>query len=341
MNLILKRFIKFVRPFLKMLIIILVIASVILIIEKNTQKQEGAHKKQLALIQYNDSPLSELSLQGILDGLSANGYVRGKDFELDVSNAQGDIATLNLMVDAVINKKPDLLFITSTPPLQAAAKKVKNIPVVFSVVADPILAGAGTTFENHLSNITGISTLSDYQSLIKWTKIIFPSAKVIGTLFSPGEVNSVKNMSELKKYGEQVGLKLITVPVNTSLEVTDATLALTSQHPDVICQIVDNLTSSSASTIIKISKAQNIPLFGFVSDQAVKGAVLVVSRDYHQAGVDAVKLAVKILNGEDPAKIPFEFVSKTNVIINPAAADYFKITFPEELQRLKDLIIIK
>lgn len=337
---ILKRLQQLIRPYLKLLIIIVVIVSVILIVDIKSKKDE-ALLKRFALVQYNDSPLSELSMKGIIDGLSAEGMIRDKDYRLAVSNAQGDIATLNLMVDAVVNDRPDLVFITSTPPLQVAAKKIKDIPVVFTVVADPVIAGAGTSFENHQSNVTGISTLGDYEGMIKWVKLVLPSAKVLGTLFTPSEANSVKNMGELKKYAEMAGLKLITVPVNSSQEVTDASLALASQQPDVICQIVDNVTSSSSSQIIKIAKEQNIPVFGFVSDQAQKGAVLVVSRDYHQAGVDAVKLAMKILNGTDPAKIPFEFVSKTNIIINPAAAQNFKITFPDELLKLEGVIVIK
>ncbi len=336
----LKGLIRFFRPYLKILVIIAVIASVILLIDKNRNKSETL-KKRFVLIQYNDSPLSELSMQGIIDGLQTNGLVRDKDYELKVSNAQGDIATLNLMVDAVVNDKPNLVFITSTPPLQAAAQKIKTIPVVFTVVADPIVAGAGKSFQDHLPNVTGISTLGDYEGMVKWVTKVLPSARVIGTIFSPGESNSVKNMSELKKYAELAGIKLITVPVNSSQEITDAALALASKQPDVICQIVDNLTSASSATIIKIAKDNKIPVFGFVSDQSAKGAVLVVSRDYHQAGVDAVRLALRIINGENPAQIPFEFVSKTNILLNPAAAATYGISFPAELYGLKDVIITK
>lgn len=329
-----------VRPFLKVFLIIIAISSVLLLIDKSG-KSDKSMKKRIVLIQYNDSPLSELSKTGIIDGLAANGYIRDKDYDFAASSAQGDIATLNLMVDAVVTDKPDLLFITSTPPLQAAAKKIKNVPVIFSVVADPVLAGAGTSFEHHLPNMTGISTMGDYEGMVKWIKTVTPTVKKIGTLYSPGELNSVRNMEQLKKYAEQVGLKLIIVPVNSSQEITDATLALSSQQPDIICQIVDNLTSLSAATIIKIAKEHHIPAFGFVSDQAKMGAVFVVSRDYHQAGVDAVKLALRVFNGEDISKIPFEFVSKTKVMLNPTEAKNYGLTFPDELYRLKDLIIIK
>ena len=327
-------------PLFRVLIILAAIAAAILIINKFANQPNGI-KKRFVLIQFNDSPLSDLSQQGIKDGLTSIGLVSKKDYELTVSNAQGDITTLNLMLDAVVTDHPDLVFITSTPTLQAAVKKIKDIPVVFTVVADPILAGAGTSFENHLPYVTGISTLGDYNGMVGWVKTIMPQARVIGTLYTPAEANSVKNISELKKYAEQAGLTLITVPVFSSQEITDATLSLASRKPDVICQVIDNLTSSSSATIIKIAREQKIPVFGFVSDQAKKGAVLVVSRDYHQAGADAVKLAKKILDGESPSKIPFEFVSRTEILLNPEAAAFFKISLPASLSGRSDITIVK
>lgn len=329
-----------IRPFIKVMIIIAAISAVILLMD---QSREDEHhlKKRLMLLQFNDSPLSELPKKGIIEGLARNGYILGKDYELKISNAQGDIATLNLMVDVAVNDRPDLIFLTSTPTLQSAVKKIRNTPVVFTVVADPILAGAGTTFNNHLPNFTGISTLGDYPGMIRWVKTLKPTTKVIGTLFSPGELNSVTNMEELRKFAGQAGIKLLAVPVNSSQEITDAALALTGQKPDIICQIVDNLTSLSSGTIIRISTEKKIPVFGFVSDQIKMGAVLVVSRDYYQAGIDAVKLAVKVLNGESPSAIPFEYVSKTNVLINPDAAASFNINITPDILKRTDITIIK
>ena len=323
-----------------MFVIIVVISAGLLVIDKISGKGSST-RKMFALIQFNDSPLSELSGQGIIDGLTSLGLIRGRDYDLDIKNAQGDIATLNLMMDEAVSDRPEILFISSTPTLQAAVKKISTLPVIFTVVADPLIAGAGSSFEDHLPNVTGISTLGDYEGMIRWVKIILPGAREIGTLFSPGESNSVKNMSMLENFAEKAGLTLIAVPVNSSQEVTDAAFSLVSRKPDVICQIVDNLTAASSGSIIRIARDQKIPVFGFVSDQSKAGAVLVVSRDYHQAGADAARLAKRVLDGESPAKIPFEFVSKTNILINPSAAVYFRIHFPKEIYLQENLIITK
>jgi ABC-type uncharacterized transport system substrate-binding protein len=331
---------QFAKTFLTLSLLGVIILTILVVVNK---KENKAHSKmkELVLIQYNDSPLSELSQEGILKGLSLIGLTRDVDFKIKISNAQGDISTLNLMVDAAVNDRPDLIFVTSTPTLQVTTKKIKDIPVVFTVVADPIVAGVGTSFTEHLPNITGISTLGDYKGMVSWLLKIIPNVKTIGTLYSPGEPNSVKNMNDLKKYAELAGLKLITIPVNSSAEISDAALALADNRPDVICQIIDNQTSAAFSGISKVAKNQKIPLFGFVSDQAEKGAILVVSRNYEQAGIDAVMLAKKIFDGTSPLDIPFEFVSKTDVFINTEAATFYGITLPDELLNSTDVIRVK
>ncbi len=317
---------------LKALMLIAALSAILIFMDSSKGKKDTRILK-LALIQYNDSPLSELSQQGIMHGLVETGMKAGVDYTLDVLNAQGDISTLNIIIDKVLSDKPDLIFVTSTPTLQLAAQKIKDLPVVFSVVADPAAAGVCNSFTDHQDNITGISTMGDYEGMVRIINQILPGTKTIGTIFTPGEANSVKNMNALKKHSEQSGIKLITTPVNSSSEIADAALALAEAKPDIICQVVDNLTSSSISNIIKIANDNKIPLFGFVSDQSEKGAVIVVSRDYQQAGIDAVKLAKRYFDGEPIKNIPIEFVSKTNILINKDAAKVAGINIPKDLEK--------
>jgi len=298
-----------------------------------------AQKLRLALIQYSDAPISEQTLEGILAGLEENGLVKNTDYDLDISNAQGDVGTLNSIFDAVKSTKYDLIFVSSTPTLQVAIRKITDTPVVFTTVADPVKSGAGTDFENHLANITGISTTGAYPEMADLLMKILPGTTVIGTLYSPGEANSVVNRDALEKSAIANGIKLVSVPVNSSSETTDAALSLCSQNIDVVVQIVDNLTSASFSSIIKAANKAKVPLFGFVDSQVTDGAIGAVSRDYVQAGKDAVRLAVRIFRGENPKNIPFEYVSKTNLVINKLAAAKAGISIPAEISEKADKII--
>jgi putative ABC transport system substrate-binding protein len=248
---------------------------------------------------------------------------------LKIFNAQGDVSTLNSISEIIANENWDIIFAASTPTIQTFSKKISDKPIVFTNVGDPLKAGLGESFQKHLPNITGISTMSDFDGLIDLVIAALPGIKTIGTVFTPGEINSVAYSEALKRSAEKRGLSLIAVPANNASEVADASKAITSRGIEAFTQISDNLTGSCYASIIKEAYNTRIPYFGFVSDQTNKGAIATVSRDYYSAGADAVKMAVQILNGKSPADIPFQYVSKTSIQINKDALKYFGVKIPQ------------
>lgn len=298
-------------------------------------------KLKLALVQYSDTPISELTRDGILLGFKELGLERGKDFDLSIQNAQGDIGTVNNLIASVAAGNYDIIFVTSTPTLQVAAQRIKDIPIVFTLVADPVKAGAGKSFEVHQANITGISTLGDYSGGLNCFIKILPAMKRVGTLFTPGEANSVSNLSVFTAFAKKLNIEVVAVPVNAPTDVPDAALALTTRKIDAVCQIIDNLTSASFGAIAKAAGKKQIPIFGFVTEQADQGAIVTVSRDYIQSGKDAVRLAAKIINGEKPADIPFTFVRKSEIVINNKAAKFYNVEIPDAIKKSASKIINK
>lgn len=297
---------------------------------KQRKKNNENNKYKFCLTHYVDSQNSEESELGIRDEFKNQGLIEGEDFILKIFNAQGDISTLNSIAETVANDKWDIVFVSSTPTLQAFYKKVKNSPIVFTNVGDPVRSGIGESFTNHPPNVTGISTLSDFSGMVNFIIEVIPEIKTIGTVYTPGEINSVIYTEELTKAAQKRGLKLIFVPANTVSEVSDAARSLSSRGIDAFAQISDNLTGSCSSTIIKEAYNFKIPYFAFITEQTKQGAVASVARDYYVSGIDAAKKAIKILNGESPENIPFEFVTKTSITINKEAFEYFKLKIPDK-----------
>ncbi len=104
--------------------------------------------------------------RGIVDGFEKAGLVEGRDFELEVRNAQGDMPTLSALVDAALTEGTDLLMTLSTPTLQAAIARGQGKPIVFTFCASGIAAGAGKSDTDHLPNVTGVPSASPYAELL-------------------------------------------------------------------------------------------------------------------------------------------------------------------------------
>ena len=236
------------------------------------------------------------------DGFKAAGLVEGRDIETVVRNAQGDMATVSALVDAAVGDGADLLLTFSTPTLQAAIQRAGKIPIVFTYVASPIAAGAGKTDTDHLPNVTGVYLQASYDEMIQVIRSVVPSVKSVGTLFVPSESNSVFSRDQLAAAVKKAGLAFIDVPANTSSDVPDASLALAARRPDVICQIPGNLTASAYPTLQQAADRARLPIFAFQSAQADGGAVVVLGRDYHEAGMQSATLAVRVMRGERPGR---------------------------------------
>lgn len=291
----------------------------------------AGRKLKLSLVHYVDSPNSEDCEKGIRKLLEDKNLREGVDFTLKVYNAQGDISTLNSIAGSIGNETWDLVFATSTPTIQLLAKKLPNAKIVFTNVGDPIVAGLGKSFEDHLPNICGISTMSDFDGLMNLVKILHPRMTRAGTIFTPAEINSVSYKDRLAEAAKNFGVELIAVPANSATEVFDAAKSLVARRIDAFCQISDNLTGSSCSAILKVSAESKVPYYGFVTQQLGQGAVAVCARDYFQAGYEAGEMGIEVLSGKKPAQIPYRFVEKTDYLISLETARLFKIPVPDRI----------
>jgi ABC-type uncharacterized transport system substrate-binding protein len=295
---------------------------------------------RLYCLNFSESSFTEEAMKGVREGFASAGLTAGRDYTLRVVCAQGDVATLNTMLDAAVDDRAQLILLTSTTALQAAAKKVRRVPVVFGNVANPVLAGAGSSDTEHLSNITGVSTLSDFEGLARVLRQCLPQARRAGTLFVPSELNCVFNKDRLAEALRRIGIDLVAKPVATPSEVPDAALALAAEDLDVVCQVNGNLLDTATAAIALAVRKEHKPLFAFTSGFVEKGgATLAVARDYEQAGRDMTALAVRILRGESPASIPFQTVSRTRLLINLENARLAGLRLPEAVLKGADQVL--
>ena len=286
---------------------------------------------RIDLVQFNQVLDVEEAEEGVRAGLRESGLVEGRDYVTTVRNAQGDMATVNSLIDAAIVERTDLLITFSTPTLQAALQRARNLPVVFNYVASAIAAGAGRSDTDHLPNVTGVYLIPPYPQMLALIREAMPAARTLGTLYVPAESNSVFMRDRLEEDVAKAGLKLISVPANTSSEVPDAALALASKGIDAMCQIPGNLTASAFPSIAQAAQRARLPVFAFQTSQVHAGASLVVARDYRDSGRQAAALAVRVMRGERPAALPFQTTARTRLIVNLDAARRIGFSFPEAL----------
>ncbi len=288
-------------------------------------------KWKIAIVNYNETPPAEEILSGMAEGWQHSALKEGVDYEIKIQSAQGDMSALGGMLDAAVTSGADIIVPLSTPTLQTALHRVRNIPIVFSLVANPMVAGAGTSYTDHLPNVTGVTVLGPYPEMIDLLQKYYPNIKHIGTLFCPAEANSVDLKDSLDALCKKRGIVLDAVAANSSSEFADASLALASRNIDAIVQISDNLSSAGFTALTKAARQAQKPLFSLNSTTVPMGAAVALGRDYHDAGITTVHLLERVIGGESPATIPFTLPPKSVLVISPANARAVGMEIPDEL----------
>ncbi|MBC8010466.1 MAG: hypothetical protein H7067_10255, partial [Burkholderiales bacterium] len=290
----------------------------------------GKHWKIDVKHYLENAPVDE-ALAGMKARWARSPLVAGRDYSLKLRSAQGDIATLGALYDAALTDGTDLFVPLSTPSLQAAIQRVKDRPIVFTVIANPMAAGAGKSYTDHLPNLTGVSVLAPVDEMLDLLARHYPGYRRLGTVFCPAEANSVDIKDIFAAACAARGYTLETVAANTSGELPDAAASLASRPIDAIVQISDNLSNAGFTSIANAARRGGKPLFSLNSSTGPLGAPIAMGRDYHACGEAAVAMIERVIAGESPAGIPFILPPTVKLTLTPAHAATLGMTLPPAL----------
>lgn len=283
------------------------------------------------LLMYLESVPMEQGLAGIRRALAGEGLVEGRDLEMTVQSAQGDVAILNGIVDRVAGERPDLVVALSTPGLQAVVNKVRDRPIVFGVVSDPFGAGAGRSEAEHLANVTGVFSPGPFAEMARLLAKHFPRLRSVGTIFCPAETNSVASERLLRQALDRIGVTLESVPATTPGDLPDAAAAVASRPVDAIVQISDNQSHGGFSAIARAAARVRKPIFAFTSEAVAQGASVALAVDYDSIGEATGRMVARVLRGARPAEIPFERYERARLLVSEANARAVGFALPPAL----------
>lgn len=248
-------------------------------------------------------PALDNDSKGFKAALEEEGFIEGKNVEIDRQNAQGDQSNCAIIARKFEDDQVDLIHAISTPNAQASVKVSKKIPIVFSSVTDPVSTGITPKLGNTGTHVTGVSDRWPIALQCRMYQDLAPKAKRWGTIYNAGDVNVTFHIKEMKEAIEKMGGTLVEAHISNSSEVMQAAQSLVGRV-DAIHITSDNTAVSAFEAITKVCNANKIPLFAGDRDSTPRGAVAAYGLDYFMIGYTAGKKAARILKGEDPGKVP-------------------------------------
>ena len=290
----------------------------------------------ISVNQFVEHPALDSSVQGFKDALADEGF---QDAVFTVHNAQANMPTVLQIVNQIQGEKPDLVLAVATPSAQATVQKIKDIPVLFTAITDPLSAGLVDSMDRPGHNVTGTTDMNPIEAQVALVREIHPQAKNMGVIYNAGEANSVVQVGILKTAAAKYGFELKEAVTANTAGVYQAAQSLVG-GVDVIYLPTDNTVISSQESVIKVCLDSKIPLYPGEAESVRKGGVASLALDYYKLGRQTGVQAARILRGEaQPADMPVETQKETSLVVNLSFAESVGVVLPQSvLDRAQETI---
>jgi putative ABC transport system substrate-binding protein len=297
---------------------------------------EAQAQRKIGVLMFSEEARYIEAQKGIKDKLREGGFGEPKTTFI-VEQASANKARAAQLVQKFAAEKLDLIITLGTSSTTAVTREIKDVPIVFSVVYDPVEAGIAKDWKSSGNNTTGCSSKIPMPRLMECLKN-FTQVKRLAVLYTPGEKNSESVLKDLQRIEANYKMKVIPVPMAEIKEV-DQLLPEVLHTADAVYVTGSNLVDSQVSVIADMATKAKVITITHLDDLVEKGVLLGVCADAYSMGRLAGEKAIKILKGGKPSSIPIESAKKSDVILNMKTAKKSQFQIPPDLMKTVTKII--
>ena len=311
---------KVVRKLLAPLLVVgILLTSLVSLHQLKSDKKKDVFR--IGISQFITHQSLDATREGFVDELAKQGYVEGKNIEIDLQNAQGEQRNLKT-ISQQLAESSDVVLAIATPSAQSLANTTQTTPVIFSAVTDPVSAKLVESREHPGGNVTGTSDQSSdaISTQINLIKKVLPKAKTIGILYTQSEPNSVVQKDEAKRLLEEKGFTVVEKTILDSNNVKAAAESLMAEV-DMVFVPTDNIISSTMETVKQVSIKHKVPVFGGSTEMIAVGGLYNYGTNYEELGRQTARMLIRVLKGEKPENIAVELPEKLELHTNQEMAD--------------------
>ncbi len=229
-----------------------------------------------------------------------------KDYE---NNAQADQSVLSQIGANLIADDVDIVVAVATPSatVMKSALEDTDIPMVFSAVTDPVIAGLVDSMDAPGCNVTGTSDALNTESIMNLILAANPDCDYVGLLYDTAQDSSTQAIADAKAFLDSKGINYIEKTGSTTGDIQLAAQSLISEGVDAVFTPTDNTVMDAELSIYESFIEAGIPHYTGADSFALNGAFLGYGVDYAKLGKATGEMVADILvNGADPAQTPVQ-----------------------------------
>jgi ABC-type uncharacterized transport system substrate-binding protein len=273
---------------------------------------------------------SHPTVEGLKAGLKDHGFQDGRDVTFDIRFTEGKLDAMPAAAEALVKAGVDVIVTSQEAATHAALQATNSVPIVFTLVGDPIGAGIVRSLVQPGGNVTGVSSMQTelVAKRLQVLKTLAPAVRRIWLFYYGADLSTTPMIAKALEAAQRMKVELIPKGV---LDAGELKLLLRELRRDDAILAPEGSNPDLAIAIIERSLAQRIPVVFGTALWVGYGGLTSYGPDYYTQGIQAGAQVAKILRGTRPQDLPVEGAERIDLAVNLKTADLLGITVPRKI----------
>jgi putative ABC transport system substrate-binding protein len=283
----------------------------------------------------------DVYLDAFVRGMRDLGYVEGKNLVIEWRFADGHNERLPRLAAQLAQMNVDVIVTHSIFTTQAAQRETSTIPIVFTGLTDPVIAGVVKSLARPEWNLTGLSLMSVDSSPkhVDLLAVTIPKLTRIAFLMNPIMPTHPPMLKSTQEAAQRIGATVLPVEARNPEEIERGFLTMAGWHAEALIVAADPIFLRQQRQLVQLALKHHIPtMFPYRQDTEAGGLM-----SYGQDLADFYRLAAryvdKIFKGAKPGDLPVEQPTIFEFVVNLKTAKMLGLKIPQSLLLRADRVI--
>jgi putative tryptophan/tyrosine transport system substrate-binding protein len=288
-------------------------------------------------------PEGQRNAAALRDALRGFGWVEGRNVRIEerwalpsfgvqeMRRAAAELAALN----------PDVIVTTGAPILAALQRQTKSIPIVFTMVTDPVSDGFVASLAHPGGNITGF-TIFEHSFAGKWLEMLkeaVPNMTRVAVMQNPDHPAWNAYLHAIGAIAPRLGVEVTPAPIKNLAEIEPELDAFARAPNGGVVILPSPVGTMHRAAIANAALLHRLPSIYSQRSYPASGGLMSYGVVQTEVLRQAVTYVDRILKGAKPAELPVQAASKFEMVINQKTAKALGITVPPTMLGLADEVI--
>jgi putative ABC transport system substrate-binding protein len=305
--------------------------------------QQGDRMRRIGVLwsTSEDDPVAQARQAAFLQGLRQLGWIDGQNVRIDVRWAAGNLINARRYAAELVTLAPDVILASGGAIMGPLLQATRSVPIVFTIVADPVGSGFVEGLSRPGGNATGFM-LFEYGLCGKWLallKEIAPGVTRAAVLRDSAISSGIGQFAVIQSVAPSVGVDVSPVNMGDAAELERAVATFARSANSGLIVTGSGLAQVHRNLIVSLAARHKLPAVYYEPEFVTAGGLISYGPNVLNEFRPAASYVDRILKGEKPTELPVQAPNKYEMMVNLKTAKALGLVIPQAVLARADEVI--